>query len=81
MALDACICLARLPRVAELLHGSYHTPRQLWVETLVQLAIPSIILWRMWVYEQKRRQQRAAELAHARRWQDREQSNNHPEAA
>jgi len=62
VALDICICLARIPRLRELAHGSYHFDYN-WVEVLATLAIPSIILWRMWVFEKKRRQKRSARYA------------------
>jgi hypothetical protein len=64
VSLDVCICLARIPRVAELMHGSYRFDYN-WVETLATFAIPAIILWRMYVFEQRRRRKNSARYVRA----------------
>lgn len=65
IALDACICLARLPRAAELLHGNYHDPGRTWLGIMATLAIPVVILWRMYLFERKRQTRRRASSVRA----------------
>jgi hypothetical protein len=64
VSLDVCICVARIPRVGELMHGNYRFDYN-WVETLASFAIPAIILWRMWVFEQRRRRKHSARYVRA----------------
>lgn len=66
VALDILICLARLPRAAELLsHHPAQVPKD-WLTIAADIGIPLVIMCRMAAFEHQRRRHQRRELQYAR---------------